>query len=70
MERKTVIKAERAWFLDRKGEESEAGRRVRFPRWGNVFSGHTPIPKIDKIRVERDGCALFGRILLLTAKSI
>jgi len=30
------MKAERAWFLDRKGEESEAGVRGRFPRWGNL----------------------------------
>ncbi len=33
---KTVMKAERAWFLDRMGEESEAGVRMRFPRWGNL----------------------------------
>ena len=36
MARKTVMQAERAWFLDRKEEESEAGVRVRFPRWGNL----------------------------------
>jgi hypothetical protein len=35
--RKTVTKAERAWFLDHKGEESEAGVRKRFPRWGNLL---------------------------------
>ena len=34
--KKTVVKAERAWFLDRQGEESEAGARERFPRWGNL----------------------------------
>jgi hypothetical protein len=32
--KKTVGKAERAWFLDRQEEESEAWTRVRFPRWG------------------------------------
>lgn len=34
---KTVMKAERARILDQKGEESEAGMRNRFPRWGNLL---------------------------------
>ena len=46
MAKKTVMKAERARFLDRKGEESEAGVRVRFPRWGNL----TCFRDIDLIR--------------------
>jgi hypothetical protein len=37
MAKETVMKAERAWFLDRKREESEAGVRMRFSRWGNLM---------------------------------
>jgi len=36
------LEDERAWFIFRKGDESEDGDRVSFPRWGkrNVVSHH------------------------------
>ena len=39
---KSVSEDERAWFIFRKGDESEDGDRVNFSRWGkrNVVSHH------------------------------
>ena len=40
--KKSVSEDERAWFIFRKGDESEDGDRVSFPRWGkrNMVSFH------------------------------
>ncbi len=42
MMEKPVSEDERAWFIFRKGDESEDRDRVTFPRWGkrNVVSFH------------------------------
>jgi len=36
------LEDERAWFISRKGDESEDGNRASFPRWGkrSVISNH------------------------------
>ncbi len=52
---KSVSEDERAWFISRKGGESEDGDRVSFPRWGkrNVVSFHFTelILKISEIEM-------------------